>query len=169
MRSNHPGGRFSIESELDRIATGINEDLRRPVGDYCEWWLFDEEATDKDPIYDVGSTTVGRRWKKPFDFPFIVAQVFQGETLQNDRGFYNTDLLRLTANMHDVQRLIPTFVSDPDPHLKDRVIYRGKVFRPSRHYLRGQVISRYTVLTIDLVQVMPEEMVNDTQFSMFSE
>lgn len=169
MRANHPGGRFSVEQELDRIAIGINEDLRRPVGDYCDWWVFDSSTSTADAIYDVGSSAIGRKWIEPFRFPFIVAQVFQGETMQNDRGFYNNDLLRLTVNMHDANRLIPGFVTDPDPHLKDRAIYRGKVFRPSRAYLRGQVINRYTILTMDLVQVMPEEMVNDDQFLSYSE
>ena len=169
MRGSRPGGKFTTQYELDSILSGIGEDLRRPVGMEVDWWLWDATATVKDPIYDVGSSgdgiAGGRRWKSPFKMPVIVAQVFQGQTMQNDRGFYNTDVLRLTVSMQDVKRLMPDLVSAPDTHLRDRVVYRNSVFRPSRMYLRGQVMTTYTILTIDLVQVASEELVNDNQFS----
>lgn len=171
MKASTPGGRFHTNFEVDSILKGIGEDLRRPVGMEVDWWRFDAENTEIDPIYDTGSSgagSVGRRWQDPFKFPVIVAQVFQGQTMQNDRGFYNTDVLRLTVSMEDVQKFIPTLVPHPDDHMRDRVVYRGSVFRPSRMYLRGQVLTQYTILTIDLIQVVAEEMVNDDQFASFS-
>lgn len=169
MRASEPGGRFTVDGEIERILTGISEDLRRPVGGQVPWWRFDEQTTEVDPVYDVGSEDVGRRWLPPLAMDFIVAQVFQGETYPNDRGFYNTDVLRLTMNMDDVMRVIPTLVQNPDKHIRDRIIYRGSVFRPTRLYFRGQVLSTYTILTVDLAQVKPEEMVNDDQFLAYSE
>ena len=168
MRGSEPGGRFSVDSELDRILSGMTEDLRRPVGGDVAWWRYDEIGTGVDPIYDVGSSEAGRRWLPPLDMPFIVAQVFQGETYQNDRGLYNADVLRLTMNMNDVMRVIPTLVQTPDAHIRDRIVYRGSVFRPSRLYFRGQVLSTYTVLTVDLIQVKSEELVNDDQFQAYA-
>jgi len=164
-----PQGRFTTEFELDGIFRGMRDDLQRRVGMQVQWSLWDAETTEVDDIYSVGSANIGRRWKKPFQLPVIVAQVFQGQTVQNERGFYNTDVLRLTVSMDDVNRALPTLVKHPDAHIRDRVLYRGSVFSPTRLYLRGQVLTSYTVLTIDLNQVMPDELVNDDQYNAFAE
>lgn len=163
-----PQGRFGTEFELDSMFRGMRDDLQRRVGMQVKWAIWDGENSEVDEIYGVGSSGVGRRWKYPILVPVIVAQVFQGQTVQNERGFYNTDVLRLTVSMDDINKAIPDLVSHPDAHIRDRVLYRGSVFAPTRLYLRGQVLTSYTVLTIDLNQVMPEEMVNDDQFSSFS-
>jgi len=163
-----PQGRFTTEFELDGIFRGMRDDLQRRVGMQVQWSVWDTVATEVDDIYSVGSRGVGRRWHEPFDVPVIVAQVFQGQTIQNERGFYNTDVLRLTISMDDINRVLPTFVQQPDAHIRDRVLYRGSVFSPTRIYLRGQVLTSYTVLTIDLNQVMADQLVNDDQFRQFA-
>jgi hypothetical protein len=163
-----PQGRFTTEFELDGIFRGMRDDLQRRVGMQVQWSIWDPQATEVDDIYSVGSRGVGRRWKAPFEVPVIVAQVFQGQSIQNERGFYNADVLRLTVSMDDVNRFLPTLVDSPDIHILDRVLYRGSVFSPTRLYLRGQVLTSYTVLTIDLNQVKSEEMVNDDQFKGFA-
>ena len=93
-----------------------------------------------------------------------MAQVFQGQTDQSDLGFYNVDNLRISVNMADFNRVFPNIVPEADNFLKDRTVFNGKVFRPTRIYLRGRVLDRYTIITMDLVQVSPEELVNDPQF-----
>ena len=80
---------------------------------------------------------------------------------QNDRGLYTVDTLRLFINYDDVIRFIPTLDSQPDTHLKDRVEYRGQIYAPNRVFPKGQINMDYTVLTVDLTQVKPEEIVND--------
>jgi hypothetical protein len=167
-RVGQPEGRFTTNFEVDAMFRGMRDDLQRRVGMTVAWSIWDAETTGVDPVYGVGSLDVGRRWQDPIDVPVIVAQVFQGQTSQNDRGFYNTDVLRFTVSMDDINRAIPDLVDHPDRHIRDRVLYRGSVFTPTRLYLRGQVLTSYTVLTIDLNQVMPEEMVNDEQFRVYS-
>lgn len=167
MRANHPGGRFTVESEIDRYWAGMDEDLQRPVGGEVPWWRFDPQATEVDPIYNVGSEDIGRRYKDPIQVKYIVAQVFQGQTFQNDRGFYNADLLRLTIAMPDLIRVFPDIMKDVDSYLRDRVMFQDKPFRPSRMYLRGKVLERYAVVTLDLIEVKEEELVNDDQFHPF--
>jgi hypothetical protein len=168
MKTNHPQGRFSIEYEIDSFTRGIAADLRRPVGTEVQWWVYDSATSQADAIYDVGSTATGRVWKSPIQVPVINAQVFQGVTVPNERGFYNVDVLRVSAIMNEILDLIPDITDSPDNHIKDRVVYRGAVYRPTRLYMRGQVISTYTILTLDLTQVAPEEMVNDDQFLSYS-
>jgi hypothetical protein len=167
MRAQQQGGRFTTDYEVASIQRGITEDLRLEVGMEVDWWVWDPVATEVDPLYDVGSAAVGRRWKAPFKFPVIVAQVFQGQTVQNDRGFYNADVLRFTCNMLDVEHVLPDLIPEPDVHYRDRVVYRGGVFRPTKLYLRGQVSNTYTILTIDLNQVKEEELLNDEQFQQY--
>jgi hypothetical protein len=168
MRANHPGGRFSIDYEVNSIDKGIKADLRRPVGMVLDWWVYDPVTSAADSVYDVGSSATGRRWKLPRQIPVLNAQVFQGVTVPNERGFYNADVLRVTAVMSEILDIFPDLVSSPDAHIKDRVVYRSSVYRPTRLYMRGQVVSTYTILTLDLNQVMPEEMVNDDQFLSYS-
>jgi hypothetical protein len=164
MRGSIPGGRFTVESEIDRYWAGMDEDLQRPVGGEVPWWRYDPQATEVDPIYNVGSEATGRVFRDPIPVKYIVAQVFQGQTFQNDRGFYNADVLRLTMAVPDLLRVFPDIISEVDNYLKDRVMFQDKPFRPSRMYLRGKVLDRYAVVTIDLIEVKEEELVNDDQF-----
>jgi len=169
MRASHPGGRFTVESEIDRYWAGIDEDLQRPVGGELPWFRFNPAATVVDDIYDVGSSSgTGRRWEPARGLKYIVAQVFQGETFQNDRGFYNADVLRITINMADLLRDFPDFPDDPDSFLKDRAIFNEKPFRPTRIYQRGRVLDRYTVITMDLIEEKEEEIINDPQFQQYA-
>lgn len=164
MRASSPGGRFSINYEIDSYTHGIKEDLQRPVGGELPWLRFDPEGTEVDPIYDVGAYDGGRSFHKPRMLKFITAQVFQGQTDQSDRGFYNADHLRLTINRHDFENVFPKVVPEVDQFLKDRVKFQGSIFRPSRIYLRGWVADTYTIITMDLIEVMDEEQVNDLPF-----
>lgn len=161
MRGGNVLGRFDSEFEVKSIRSGITQDLQRPVGQIVQWFLYDESQSTVDPIYDVGAQTGGRVWLKPFDLPVVNAYVFQNEIYQNDRGFYAVDTLRLFVNYDDVVRFIPTLDSDPDRHIKDRVVFRGQIYTANRIFPRGQINYDYMVLTVDLTQVKPEEQVND--------
>ncbi len=169
MRASQPRGRFSIDYEVRSIRSGISEDLERPAGQEFLWHRWDEPATEVDPIYSVGDYDGGRRWKFPgFIVPAVSAVIFQGQTIQNERGFYQTDIMRATMNVADVDRLLPGLRANPESYHRDRVVYRNEVFTPSRLYLRGHVEDYYTILTMDFLQVNPEELVNDPQFASYA-
>jgi len=168
MKAAEPAGRFDINFERNSILSGITEDLRRPVGQVVQWWRWDKVDTGIDDIYDVGSNALGRRWYPGFDVPCVSAVIYQGATLQDERGFYNTDVLRVTLNMADVERLFPTMPTSPDDFLRDRIVFRNEVFRPTHFYPRGLITDEYTLFTLDASQINPEELVNDQQFSQYS-
>ena len=168
MRADQPGGRFTIPYEIDAIRRGITSDLRRPVGQMLDWYVFDPEATEVDDIYDVGASTGGRRWRAPFPMPAISAVIMQGQTVQNDRGFYQSDVARFVLNVADVLKVLPGIVYASDQHINDRFVYRGEVFTPTRFYFRGLVTDQYTVITMDANQVNPEELVNDLDFLQYA-
>lgn len=169
MRASSPKGRFTMDYEVDSIRDGIAEDLERPAGQYIHWYRFDPTATEVDPIYGVGDYGGGRRWVLPgFEVPAISAVIYQGQTIQNERGFYQSDIMRATLNVKDVDALLPGLRTTPDVYYLDRVKYQNEIFTPSRLYLRGHVKNYYTVLTLDFLQVNPEELVNDDQFATFA-
>lgn len=177
MRGSNLEGRFTVDYEAKSMYEGIAEDLGGLVGQEVDWWqwspqyLVDNYEVVVDEIYDVGNAGYtagvanGRRWVKPFKLPTLMAQLMRSTNVMNERGFYVTDTLRLVVNVGDVQRLIPDIIENPTSHIKDRIVYLGQVYVPTRVLPRGSFGNRWTVVTIDCNQVNPEELVNDPQFA----
>jgi hypothetical protein len=176
MRGNKIQGRFDMDYESKSMYESIAEDLGGTVGVDVEWFRWQEYyLEDKyrqivDDIYDTSSTTPGKgkRWMLPFRMPAVMAQLLRSTNVMNERGFYVTDTLRLVFNVGDVQRLIPEMLANPSAHIKDRIIYRGEVFTPTRVLPRGAFGYRWAVVTVDCNQVNPEELVNDPQFQQYA-
>ena len=151
---------------------GMVDELRDTVGTEVDWWVWDAAAlaadynTWVDPIYDVSNQTPGqgRRWKDPIKLPVIMAQQLRGTNIMNERGYYVVDTLRLVVSVADVNRLLPALLTDPNQQIKDRVVFQDEVFVPTRVLPRGRYANFYSVVTIDLNQLNPEELVNDPQF-----
>lgn len=142
---------------------GIDAELRSPVGMHVEWVEYDTDKSESDVIYDVADQVVGRVWKEPVRIPSYLSVIYQGISLHNDRGFYNTDILRTSVSLHVVEEIFPSLVWSPDAHIKDRILYRGRVFIPTRINLRGALRNAHTIFTVEANQVNPEEYVNDPQ------
>jgi hypothetical protein len=169
-----------MDYEAKSMYEGIAEDLGGTVGQEVDWfqwsatYLADNFNLVVDDIYDVSNAGFtdgvgnGRRWALPFKLPVVMAQLIRSTNIMNERGYYVTDTLRLVLNVGDVQRLVPGMLSDPSSHIKDRIIYRGEVFTPTRVLPRGAFGYRFAVVTIDCNQVNPEELVNDPQFTNFA-
>jgi hypothetical protein len=176
MRSSDIQGRFDIDYEAESMYEGVAEDLGGTVGTEVSWFRWQdyylaENYTDiVDDIYDVSSSTPtkGRRWMLPFDFPVVMAQLIRSANVMNERGFYVSDTLRLVLNVGEVQRLLPSLLSNPSNHIKDRIIYRDQVFVPTRVLPRGAFGTRFAVVTIDCNQMNAEELVNDPQFQKYA-
>jgi len=153
------------------MQVGIHADLQRPVGTELYWWKYDSVNTVVDSIYDTGASTGGKRWiAPPFTIPVVTAIIYQGQTVQNERGFYQSDVLRLTVAEREAEIYFPDLIKNnsSDSLFKDRIVYQNEVWIPTRFYLRGQIQSIYTLLTIDLNQVNPEELINDPQFLQYA-
>jgi hypothetical protein len=176
MRGQQLQGRFNIDYESKSMWESISEDLGGTVGVDVSWFEWGEEyfldnySDIVDDIYDTSSSIVGkgRRWQKPITLPVVMAQIIRSSNVMNERGFYVTDTLRLVVNVGEIQRLIPGVLEDPSSHIKDRVVYRGEVFVPTRVLPRGSFGYNYAVVTIDCNQVNSEELVNDPQFQTYA-
>jgi hypothetical protein len=176
MRGTKVQGRFKIDFENKSMEEGMVDELRDPVGSEVDWWVWDAAAlaadynTWVDPIYDVSNQTPGqgRRWKDPIKLPVIMAQQLRGTNVMNERGYYVVDTLRLVVSVADVNRLLPALLTDPNQQIKDRVVFQDEVFVPTRVLPRGRYANFYSVVTIDLNQLNPEQLVNDPQFQSYT-
>ena len=172
MRGSKVEGRFKIDFENKSMEEGIVDELRDTVGTEVDWWTWDPDALAADysnwvdPIYDVSNQEdgKGRRWNSPIKLPVIMAQQLRGTNIMNERGYYVVDTLRLVVSVADVNRLLPALLTDPNQQIKDRVVFQDEVFVPTRVLPRGRYANFYSVVTIDLNQLNPEELVNDPQF-----
>lgn len=180
MRGGREGtdrnSRFDMEYEAKSMYEGIAEELGGTVGQEVDWFRWQDYYLEEnytnivDEIYDVSSGVEGqgRRWMLPFKMPTIMAQFIRGTNVMNERGFYVTDTLRLVLNVGDVERLLPSIITNANNHIKDRVLYRNQVWVPTRVLPRGSFGYRWTVVTVDLNQMNPEELVNDPQFQKYA-
>ena len=179
MRGDQVQGRFTVASEKESIKLGVTKDMVRTVGMDIDWWAWDPVASQVDPIYDVGSSTVGRRWKKQNTIPVVSAKLEQGVMQRNERGLYTVDQLRLTFNVDVIRNSISTlrgttttdddyFSQDPDRYLRDRIVFRNTVWSPAKFLPRGLMGNDYTLISLDLNQVNAEELVNDPQFLQYA-
>lgn len=176
MRAHTPGGRFDSDFESDSISEGITGDLTNPAGTVAKWWKYNSSASVKDPVYDVEPVGAGRVWTGAFDLKVARATLTQGSNALNERGFYNVDVLHLTANIDDLYDISPELflnraLISPNIDLanKYRVVWKNQVYRPIRTQPAGLVSDRHTLIVIDLIQVAPDELVNDTQFLAYAQ
>lgn len=172
MRGSQREGRFKVDFENKSIEEGIVDDLRSPVGTSVDWYVFNPDiltthATDViDDIYDVSNQGSGKGlyWNNPLSVPVIMAQITRGATMMNERGRYIVDTLRCVISVPDLNRLLPTFVSNPNDHTRDRIMVQNEVYVPTRVLPRGRYKDYYAVVTVDFNQCNPEELVNFQQF-----
>lgn len=184
MRGENKEGRFDIRYERNSFVPGTTTELGRTVGNNVEWWFYDGANTVVDPIYDVGGSTNqgGRRWRGPVIIPTVRAQLIQGVTSQNDRGFYNVDTLTITINVDVAEKHLSLLGANastspqlgiielnPDDYLRDRVVYRSEVFTVNRVLPVGIIKEKFTLLSIECKQVNPEELDNDPQFQSYAQ
>jgi hypothetical protein len=172
MRAHTPGGRFDADFETDDLLLGVDTDLKHPVGTKAKWYVWDPAQLVVDPIYDVGQdisgATGGRGWKGPYDLPVVRAVIQQGQVKTSAAGYYNSDTLHLTLNIEDVEKIAPGVIANPDYQNRGRIVWKNQVYRPYGVQERGIVAERFTLLVVECIQVMPEEMVNDPQFAQYA-
>jgi hypothetical protein len=116
----------------------------------------------------VNFTSDGRQWKTPVDVPAIRAVVKQSQTNLIEEGFYNADRLHLTIDKEILSSLIPGVLDDPDPLNRDRIVWKGQVYRPLMNQLLGIISERFAIISFECQQIMPEELVNDPQFQAYA-
>lgn len=158
-------GRFDTRFELRGIYEGMQEDLQEFIGQYIPWYRFDRANSVVDPIYDVGASTGGRKFFKPFLLPCISSGLEEGVEINTGQGEYTTDVCHLVVSYDQAEKAgLRKMKTDWRTFLGDRFIYNDTVFQVRSIEVRGPVGDRYEVLGIDGWQVNAEELVNDPDF-----
>jgi hypothetical protein len=180
MRGSRLQGRFDVDGyESLSIYEGMREELAHTVGTIVDWWVWNTAYIESnysdvvDDIYDVSIAAPegnGRRWKEPIQVEVIAAQFVTGSNVMNTRGFYTTDTLRLTVGADEMRDRFPGFLETDDPsnHIRDHIVFKGQVYRPTVVMPRGHFAQKWAVVTIQCNQVNPEELVNDPQFQQYA-
>ena len=177
MRGGNPQGRFDLHYEKLAINEGMHEELVETVGVEVSWFRWQEYYLEEnfdtiaDDIYDVSSSVVGegRRWMLPFKLPAVMARINRGGSTVNERGFYVVDTLTLTISAGDAKIFLPEMLkNEPNNFIRDRILYRGQVFSPTRILPQGHVGYDWTVVSVEATEVNAEELVNDPQFQQYA-
>jgi hypothetical protein len=116
----------------------------------------------------VTFTSDGRRWKSPVIVPVIKALIKHGTVEHSHEGFYNSDSVHFTIDKEALNKQVPNFLNNPDPINRDRIVWQGQVYRPLLSQFKGIVAENFTLVSLDCRQIMPEEMVNDSQFQQYA-
>lgn len=176
MRGSRLQGRFDVDGyESLSIYEGMREDLAHTVGTIVDWWVWDAQFIQNnysdvvDPIYDVSSSAPvgsGSRWKDPIKVEVMMAQFVTGGNVMNTRGFYTTDTLRLVVGADEMAAKFPGFLETDDPsnHIRDHIVFKGQVYKPTVVMPRGHFAQKWAVVTLQCNQVNPEELINEPQF-----
>lgn len=164
-----PSGRFDTDFETSEIHDAITKDLTNPVGTKALWYVWDSASTHVDSIYDVGASDgVGRRWKTAVEVPIIRAVIQHGTVEHSHEGFYNADSIHFTIDRVELTKALPNLLTNPDPLNRDRIVWQGQVYRPLLSQVRGIILEHFAIVSLDCRQIMPEEMVNDSQFQAYA-
>jgi hypothetical protein len=168
MRGYTQEGRFDASFEQKNLEDGIATELRTPIGSSVQWWLYDPVNSSVDPVYDTGSISYGLKWTGPNHLPVIRAIITEGKVTQSERGFYKVNDLHLTVLGQDLLKIDSGVLNNPDIENRARVVWHGQVFRPYYVQQRGIIGDTFSLVSVDLMQLSPEELINESQFASYA-
>ena len=161
---------FDARYETKSIEDGMRVFMEEEVGQTVLWWVYDPAATEVDNVYSVGTDYLpgGRRWYPPIPVVCINAIRVEGAKQYTD-GLYTQDTIHLILSANSAQQAaMPNLIDTWPEHLRDRLLWQGRVYTPTRIELRGVLRESYTVIGIDLIQVNPDELVDDPDFARYA-
>jgi hypothetical protein len=161
---------FDARYEYESIESGMATYLEQEVGQTVLWYVFDAAGTEVDNTFDVGTDYLpgGRRWEPPVPVKCINAIRTEGAKQFTD-GEYTSDTIHLILSANTAQKVaMPDLIKTWPSHLRDRLVWQGTVYTPTRIELRGVLEESYTVIGIDLIQVNPDELIDDPDFARYA-
>lgn len=160
--------RYNPDSETQTILNAL-KGWQSTYGDWIAYFRFNPSATVMDDVYDeaVGQ---GMMFYPPIQVPCQHVTHLEGENENGENGFYYNDDLDATIAFDS---FIQVGMSMADimtgNYLKDRVYYDRKLFRVKQLAIQGQIQQRDIIVGLAATQLKPDELVNDVQFSNWSE
>ncbi|MER5754287.1 hypothetical protein [Streptomyces sp. NPDC002088] len=161
-------GRFNANYETTDIMATLRG-RQAEVGERVQYYRFSHADSSGDDLYDEG-TGQGKVFIGPYRIPALHVIHSQGGAQDTPQGLYAVDNLSITASFDALRKM---GFSDQDidhrKYLTDRVVYDDKVFRVMSIAVLGQIQNRDIIVSVECVQVNPDELVNDAQFARWSQ
>ena len=168
-RLDYKRGRFDSDYETNDIFGGL-DGFTDVFGDQLDYYRFDRETSTMDDIYDEATGEAGRQFKPAIQIPAIHVTHVEGENKNGDMGFYYNDDLEATFSFRTIQGVGLTLADiKTGNYLKDRVVYDDKVFRVEQLSIEGQIQKRDIIVALRSTQMKPDELIDDPQFSRWSD
>ena len=147
-------GKFNADSETQREFAGM-EGWANSYGDWINYWHLNQAATTYDDVYDDMRRV-----------PVLHATHVRGANTWNDKGFYTTDNLSAILSFQQYEQcgLVMADI-DTNNYEFDRIVYDEKVFRIQEIAIRGKIVNRPIIITINATQLKPDELVEDQVFA----
>lgn len=167
-RADWHRGRWNADNETDRIFQGMRG-WRDTFGDWLDYLHLNQDASDVDPVYDeVGIG--GFVYYPPVRLPVLHVTHSQGENENGPIGFYFNDAIEAIVPFDlFIQSGMNLADIETGNFLKDRAIYRRKIFRVTSITIRGQIQERPTVVVLEATQLKPDELIDSPQLAQYSE
>lgn len=160
-------GRFSSDAVTDRMYAKMRG-WRDVYGDWIDYYRFDQENTQIDPIYDEAIGT-GRVYKPRVRVPVLHATILYGDNENTDAGFYFNNTLEIVCAFDQFTGVGMDYADvKAGNYLKDRIYYKQEVYRVIQVVPKGQIQQRPTLITISATQLKPDELADDQQFAQWS-
>ncbi|MGW0060362.1 hypothetical protein ACWDTT_10590 [Streptosporangium sandarakinum] len=163
-RLDRKQGRFDTTYESVAMESALR-DHQGVYGQSVDYFRFSHALSTIHDVYDE-ATEAGRVFYEPVALPVLSVTRTEGTPDQTSGGLYWTDRIHLTASF---RQLLGAGLSRLDiehgRYVRDRFVYDERVFRVSAIHVLGQVRARDVIVAIDAVQLKPEDLRGDEQFS----
>jgi hypothetical protein len=161
-------GRFNANYETTDIM-GVLRGRQVEIGEKVQYYRFSHADSAGDDLYDEG-TGVGKVFHGPYRIPALHVVHNQGPAQDTTQGLYTVDNVHITCSFDSLRKMgFADQDIDHEVYLTDRVVYDDSVFRVTSISVLGQIQDRDIIVSLECVQLKPDELVNDTQFARWSQ
>lgn len=166
-RLDWESGRFDVDYEMREI----NSSLRGWQANFGDQILYFRFWGEESKVHDIWDEALpdGRVWHPAQMVKVLHATHVEGGNEDRSEGQYYNDNFYATASFSQLKRIGFTELDlQYQSFLRDRVVYDFRVFRITRINVVGQIQQEDPIVSIEGVQVKPDEMINDKGFESFA-
>lgn len=161
-------GRFNVQYETTDIMSTLRG-RQQEIGERVDYYRFSHADPAGDDLYDEG-TGQGKIYSGPFHIPALHVVHNEGPAHDTTQGMYFVNNLHVTCSFDALRKMgFDDQDIDHGTFLTDRIVYDDTVFRVTSISVLGQIKNRDIIVSMECVQLKPDELVNDAQFARWSQ
>jgi hypothetical protein len=161
-------GRFNANYETTEMMASLRG-RQHETGEMVQYYRYSHTDPAGEDLYDE-ATGQGKTFIGPYRIPALHVIHSQGAAQDTPQGLYTVDNISLTCSFDSLRKMGFTDQDiDHGKYLVDRLVYDSSVFRVTSIAALGQIQNRDVIVSIECVQMKPDELVNDVQFAHWSQ